>query len=332
MIEIIAHTFFHTYSVKKIKIYDDKIKFYDTDEKPNFTVIPGFINAHTHLGDSFIKSVPKLDVKELVGPGGFKQKMLNSASKETILNGIKESFNIMKNDNTRSFIDFRENGIEGLKLIKSIKSKNVEGIILSRPSKNILDENELNYLLENSSGIGLSSISDYDFDFIKEIAKITKERNKIFAIHASERIREDMNKILNLNPDFLIHLHKANDDDLDKVKEKNIPVVICPRSGLFFNIEMNMKRFLDKGIPVAIGTDNAMIAIPSIRIEMMISALIFNVSSLDILKASTITMEKFTSPPNRLYIFKNNPEEIIRNPFIKAEKILNLDKKTVDFL
>jgi len=331
MKEIVAHVFFNgKYAVKSISIEDKRIIFEDTDKKPDFIVLSGFVNAHTHIGDSFIENVPRISVMDLVGPGGFKQKMLENASKSTIIKGMKKSLKIMEKENLRAFFDFREGGIEGLKLIKSLKFDKTMPMILARPGKNILDYDEIEYLLNNSAGIGMSSISDYDYKFLTEISKITKEKGKLFAIHASEREREDIDKILNLNPDFLVHMHKAEDYDLEKVREKNVPIVICPRSGLFFNIKMDISRFLKKGISIALGTDNAMISIPSIRIEMLFASLLFNVDPIEILKTSTITMDRFLSRPESLMIFKNSPYEFIKNPYIRPVKILNIKNTIIE--
>ncbi|MGC8663453.1 MAG: amidohydrolase family protein [Thermoplasmata archaeon] len=331
MKSIIAHVFIkNRYFIKSVTFENNKILFEDTDKKPEYVVVSGFVNAHTHMGDAFINYVPKLGVKELVGPGGYKQKMLEKSDSYTIINGMKKYASIMEKENIRSFFDFREGGLNGLKLIKSVEFRNVYPIILSRPKKNVLDYDEIEALLNNSHGIGLSSISDYDYSFIKEISKIVKEKKKIFAIHASERKREDINKILDLRPDFLVHMHKATIDDIKKVKEKDIPVVICPRSGLFFNIKMNMKRFIENGVNLALGTDNAMISVPSIRIEMLVASLIFDVDAIDIIKASTNSMYKFLPPEKNLIIFKSKPEEIVKNPYIRPMKIFKNEKFSIE--
>ncbi len=330
MKNLVAHVFLNgKYSVGSLKFEGRRIIFEETDKKAEYVVTGGFVNAHTHIGDSFIENIPKMGVMELVGPNGFKQKMLESANKTTIIKGMKKSLGIMENDNIRYFFDFREGGIDGLKLINSLKFKKTNAVILSRPKKSIIDYDEIEYLLKNSSGIGMSSISDYDYKFLMEISKIVKENGKIFAIHASERIREDIDKILNLNPDFIVHMHKADDQDLDKVMEKNIPIVVCPRSGMFFNIEMDINRFLKKGINVALGTDNAMISIPSIRIEMLFTSFLFNLDPIEILKMATINMDKFLPVKDKIFIYKGSPYEIVKNPFIEPVKILNI--KDIDF-
>jgi cytosine/adenosine deaminase-related metal-dependent hydrolase len=321
-----AHIFYNG-KYKKGTVYIEKnriIDFIENDVKPEITIAEGFINAHTHIGDSFIDEVPRQGIMELVGPGGFKQRMLESANDKKIIDGMKKSINIMKKENVRAFFDFRESGIRGLKLIKSIKTGKIRAMVLSRPSGIYYDENELDYLLENSEGIGMSSISDYDFNFLLKISRRTKDKGKIFSIHGSERVREDIDKIMELRPDFLIHLHRATDEDLDVVANKKIPVVITPRSSLFFGININFKRFLERGIVIALGTDNAMIATPSIRVEMSF-AYYLGMDPIDVIKASTIAMDRFINDRNELYFFKSKPGEIVKNPYLAPVKKLNIE-------
>ena len=44
------------------------------------TLIPMPVNAHTHIGDSFIRDEPRGELPEIVGPGGFKHRQLENSS------------------------------------------------------------------------------------------------------------------------------------------------------------------------------------------------------------------------------------------------------------
>ena len=77
-----------------------------------------------------------------------------------------------------------------------------------------------------------------------------------------------VDKIIELNPNFLIHMNLANKSDLIKVKENNIPIVICPRSNNFFRLKTNYKLMEELGILMLLGTDNAMICSPNIITEL----------------------------------------------------------------
>ena len=236
-------------------------------------IVPTFVNAHTHIGDSFIRKkdikLPK-NVEELVAPThGLKHRLLNEASDEEIIDGIKDSLDIMIKTGTSHFCDFRENGIRGINQLKNaLKNKTISPLILSRPKQLKYDKDEIEPLLENSQGMGLSSISDWEYSELMKVAKHVKKRKKIFGIHASERTREDLDLILDLKPDFLVHLIYAKDNDLERVKDSNIPVVICPRSNMFYGLKPNLKLLKKHEVDLVIGTDNAMLTPPNILDEI----------------------------------------------------------------
>jgi len=201
-------------------------------------IVPSLINAHTHIGDSFIKKrkmkLPK-DVVELVKPpDGLKHRLLKEATEEEIVEGIKDSIDVMVRSGVTKFCDFREGGLEGVfKLKKAMKNKKISAIVLSRPLELKYEQYEIELLLNNSDGIGLSSISDWGFSELKKIHNHVKKRKKLFAIHASELFRENIDDILDLKPDFLVHMVNATESDLIRIKESDIPIVLCLRSNAF---------------------------------------------------------------------------------------------------
>lgn len=235
-------------------------------------IVPTFVNAHTHIGDSFIKdrnvSLPK-NIEKLVGPDGLKSKLLNKASDRDLIEGMEKSIDNMLKSGTNLFCDFREGGILGITYLKTaINFWPISSFILSRPHGLNYDKNEVDLLLRNSDGIGLSSISDWDYSEVVKIAKDTKRKKKIFALHASERIREDIDLILDLKPDFLVHMIKANESDLIRVKENGVSIVICPRSNAFYNLKPDISLMKKTDIDLLLGTDNAMLNSPSILDEI----------------------------------------------------------------
>ena len=69
-------------------------------------IVPTFVNAHTHIGDSFIREknidLPK-NVEELVAPpNGLKHRLLKEASDEEIIDGMEKSLDIMIKCETQS--------------------------------------------------------------------------------------------------------------------------------------------------------------------------------------------------------------------------------------
>ncbi|RLF33881.1 MAG: hypothetical protein DRM98_01595 [Thermoplasmata archaeon] len=236
-------------------------------------IIPGLVNIHTHIGDSFVRKknidLPR-DVESLVGPpDGLKHQLLSNASDEEIVEGMKDSINIMIESGTFVFCDFREGGVHGVTLLKqALNDYKVSPVVLSRPQGLCYDRDEIDSLLRCSHGIGVSSISDWSYTELEKIAKHTKRRKKFFALHACERVREDIDLILDLKPDFLVHMVKANRDDLLRVKDNDIPIVLCPRSNMFFGLKPNIKVMKQVGVDILLGTDNGMLNSPVIVDEV----------------------------------------------------------------
>jgi cytosine/adenosine deaminase-related metal-dependent hydrolase len=238
-------------------------------------IIPTCINAHTHLGDSFIRfqhhQLPH-NVKELVAPPmGLKHRLLKQASEQEIFEGIQRSLTEMSTVGTSCFCDFREGGLLGIYQIrKALQHFKIGSVILSRPSQMTYEKQELDCLLENSDGIGLSSISDWEFSEIEKIAAHTRKTKKLFALHASEVNREDLDIILDLKPQLLIHMIAATQTDLENVRDASIPIVICPRAYRFFRLKHNLELMKKTGVTVLLGTDNAMLNNPDVLEEVKV--------------------------------------------------------------
>jgi cytosine/adenosine deaminase-related metal-dependent hydrolase len=249
----------------------------DPPEKPvaKGLILPTCINAHTHLGDSFIRfkhlELP-CNVKDLVAPpAGLKHRLLKEASEQEILEGIRMSLGEMTASGTSCFCDFRESGLIGIfQLKKAMKNCDIDSVVLSRPSQMIYEKEELDKLLQNSDGIGLSSISDWEPSEIEKIAKHVRKKKKLFALHASEVVCEDIDQILDLHPNLLVHMIAATKADLDRVNDANIPIVVCPRSYMFFHLKNNLKLMKKTGVPLLLGTDNAMINTPDVIQEVRV--------------------------------------------------------------
>jgi cytosine/adenosine deaminase-related metal-dependent hydrolase len=236
-------------------------------------ILPTCVNAHTHLGDSFIRfkhlNLPR-SVQELVAPpAGLKHRLLKVATEQEILEGIRRSLFEMTASGCSGFCDFREGGLLGIyQLKKAMTHCAVESVVLSRPSQMTYKKEELEQLLQNSDGIGLSSISDWDSSEIAKIAAHVRKKKKVFALHASEVTREDIDRILDLHPSLLIHMIAATASDLERVNDAKIPIVICPRSYLFFGLKHNLALMKKTGVTLLLGTDNAMLNTPDVLEEV----------------------------------------------------------------
>jgi len=238
----------------------------------NGYIVPTFLNAHTHIGDTFVRkknlNLPK-SIEELVAPpDGLKFKLFKEASNQEILEGMIDSISEMVNVGVTYFCDFREGGLKGINLMKdALKNARVNSLIFSRPNDLEYDKEEIRSLLKNSQGIGISSISDWNYDKLKKMASDAHKSGKLFALHASERIRENIDLILDLKPDFLVHMIKASKSDLESVYNAKIPIVICPRSNAYFGLKPNIQMMKKIGIDILLGTDNAMLFSPNVLEE-----------------------------------------------------------------
>ncbi|MCX8172487.1 MAG: hypothetical protein N3D09_02595, partial [Archaeoglobaceae archaeon] len=93
-------------------------------EYSDYIFTPTFFNAHTHLGDAIGKDPPFTDLKSLVGPGGYKFRILSTSPLENLRRALIDEIEIARFSGTLYFLDFREGGMEGLRVTSGI-----EGII-----------------------------------------------------------------------------------------------------------------------------------------------------------------------------------------------------------
>jgi cytosine/adenosine deaminase-related metal-dependent hydrolase len=232
-------------------------------------VTPTLINAHTHVADLRVPVDLSLSLEELVAPpDGLKHRMLRSMSEEELCDIFREASEFMFQRGVSTFADFRESGIEGSRLLCQSDCEGARPVIMGRPMDLKFDREEMNSLLSVVDGVGISSISDWNYSELMEVAELTHQKGKMFALHASERIREDIDLILDLKPDYLVHMTMATDSDLEICTDHELPVVVCPRSNLFFGRKPPLARMLNIGVTIALGTDNAMISLPDMLTEM----------------------------------------------------------------
>ncbi|MFQ5884941.1 MAG: amidohydrolase family protein [Thermoplasmata archaeon] len=233
-------------------------------------VLPLFVNAHTHIGDSFIEEDLEGSLEEIMAPpNGLKHQLLEKASDEEILGGMRQSMERMSDSGISHFVDFREGGVKGVSLLyRAALDSHVTPVVFGRPSGMEYDRQEVESLLRIVDGLGISSVSDWDIPVLEKLRRDAKFSDKGFALHASEGVREDIDTILDLEPDFLVHMIEATDDDLERCADAGIPTVVCPRSNAFFGKAPNLSNMLAKGVTLMLGTDNAMLSSPSIFDEM----------------------------------------------------------------
>ncbi len=228
-------------------------------------VMPGLTDGHTHLGDAGLKLDRRYTLEELVAPpDGLKHRYLRDTPVETIEECMRAYAGKLAGSGVSRIVDFREGGVAGAETMR----RAVPGaVIMGRPVSEAFDPNETDALLGVADGIGISSISDLPAPYVDALADAAHRRGRFLALHVSERIREDIDRVIALEPDLIVHMCEATDGDLRACADADIPVVICASSNVYFGRTPPLKRMCDAGVRFSVGTDNAMLCPPDIFAE-----------------------------------------------------------------
>ena len=285
-----------------LKIQDKKFKRIQPNIGPSskeesidcdgLLLIPGFVNCHTHVGDSIAKDVTlNSSVENRIHPvSGIKSKILKETDPKYLQNFMKNTCQSMLNKGITTFVDFREGSMDGILMLKEVLTNvPIRSIILGRlefyQNVNEIKKNtpfpknkieELTKLIQKCDGIGISGANENSQSVLNYYSKTSKIR----AIHSSETKqsvstskkntgKSETIRALNLKPHFLVHMTYASKGDLFATAKKTRGIVICPRANASLaegipNIEL-MKR---AGCTIALGTDNVMINSPDMFREM----------------------------------------------------------------
>jgi len=233
-----------------------------SNERNVSLMVPGFINSHVHIGDAFAKELGfNKDLAEVVAPPyGLKHKLHRQTADDIKIKGIQKAASEMISNGTTFFVDFREEGVEGVKLLKTALNQSpIKYLAFGR----YMDESEIESIFDLADGVGLSSY-DKVTPHNKRFVVASKEgTNKLMACHVAEKNRDSniLNKIIEDNlVEVIIHGTKFIRPDLEKIKENNISLVLCPRCNGYFGMGFPpMPDILKLGIPISLGTDNLML-------------------------------------------------------------------------
>ncbi|EMA64618.1 amidohydrolase family protein [Halorubrum lipolyticum] len=248
-------------------------------------ILPAFVNAHTHIGDSIAKEAGEgLSLDELVAPpDGLKHRLLREASREAKVAAMARTLRYMESTGTGTFLEFREGGVEGVGALRDAVAgervdfgeRAIEPVVFGRDDPDVLSV---------ADGYGASGARDADFDAVRSE---TREAGKLFGIHAGERDADDINAAMDLDPDFLVHMVHAEGIHLQRLADRGTPVVVCPRSNLVTNVGVPPIRDLAERTTVALGTDNVMLDSPSMFREMEFAAKLSDLPAEEILRMAT---------------------------------------------
>ena len=253
-------------------------------------VCPSFINAHVHIGDSIIKDEGYgLTLAEMVKPpDGVKHVALSNAEDDELVDAMSQSMWDMVRSGTTHFIDYREGGIKGVKLLrKASEDIPIKPIILGRDDSFYGDDPDLGKvkkairkLLKVADGIAPSGFGEITSEVAQIITGECAKQGKISSIHVAE---SESNQIESLNNENitevgkgvkynfaqLVHLTNPKANDLELVADSNQNVVVCPRANATLNVGVApLSKMFDLDYMPLLGTDNVMLNSPNMFREM----------------------------------------------------------------
>lgn len=254
-------------------------------------VCPTFLNAHMHIGDSIIKDQGYgLSLDEMVKPpNGIKHVALANSSDDSLIDAMRNSLIDMINSGISHFIDYREGGIKGIKLLKkAAKNLPVTPIILGRDDSFYGDNPDLKAvkiasrkILKIADGIAASGFGEITDEAAEIITKSCEKYNKISSIHAAESEAAQINSINKTNfseieravrNNFkqIVHITNPKNNDLKLINESKINVVLCPRANATLSVGIPPLNIINTSNPL-LGTDNVMFNSPNIFRELEFS-------------------------------------------------------------
>jgi len=99
---------------------NDNYKFLNILDAEGYLIVPGFINAHTHIGDSIGKDMATDRGLEAVHPmRGIKKKILEKSNSQHLSTLMRASAISMMKNGITTFVDFREGGTEGVAILRN---------------------------------------------------------------------------------------------------------------------------------------------------------------------------------------------------------------------
>jgi cytosine/adenosine deaminase-related metal-dependent hydrolase len=316
--------------------YDDPIY-----EGEGILACPGFINAHTHIGDSFGKDIGiDSSFETRIHPiHGIKNKILQKSERKHLINFMRSSAISMMRNGVVVFADFREGGLQGIDQIKEATSGlSIKSIVLGRPeyyydiSRDFYKNRKFTpdviklicNILNFADGLGISGANENTDSSLNQYREIIQKKSLkkkyLIGIHASESLETEKKSITvtgksevqriigNLSPNFIVHLTNASDLDIKLVAKKKIGIVVCPRANGTLGVGIpKIAKMLSHGCCIGIGTDNIMINSPDMFRE------------LDYIWKLTRTLENKPVPPR----------EILKMATVNGAKILGINSGAI---
>ncbi|MDR3574337.1 MAG: amidohydrolase family protein [Anaerolineaceae bacterium] len=246
---------------------------------------PMFIDAHTHVGDTGAKELGVgLPLNSVVTPpDGLKHRFLQAVQgTEAHLTSMRHGLLEMLYNGIIALADFREQGLPGVRALRQAAAGlPVQVIILGRMSETNDSqeiEAEAHALLQEADGLGVRDLESYPIELLKRLRAAYPQ--KIMAAHAAEDYASELRsrtqtgvgqaaRLLDWQPDFLVHLTHALPEELQRLASAGIRCVACPRcNGILGDGQPRLADWLRCGLKFALGTDNVMFTSPDMLREL----------------------------------------------------------------
>lgn len=323
--EVIKNGNIYIENEKIKKITSDKIDF-SYDKKingKNYLAMPGFVNAHTHVGMSLFRNFSD-DVELMTWLNEKIWPLEDKLIEEDVYWASLLSHAEMIMTGTTSFADmyyFEDQTIKALEKSK-MRAQISRGLTLEDKNYKKIEENiELFKKYENSQNgriniaFGPHAVYTTDKNYLKEINKYAKKYKMPIHIHLSETKTEntDCMKRFNQSPTEVFeecgifenktiaaHGVYLSDKDLDILSKYDVSVVHNPSSNLKLSSGfLDCTRVINKKINLAMGTDssasnNNLSMIKEISLTSLVSKYNNpqNLKAYDVLKMATINGAK----------------------------------------
>ncbi len=302
------------------EITPEKISSSDKIDANGCIVLPSFTNAHTHIGDAVaMDEGDGKSIDEIVKPPhGIKHQILESSSSKDLIQSMKDAMWEMLDTGTTTFIDYREGGIDGIKLLeKASEDIPITKIVLGRDPVIFDSEasesevrSKLKKLLKYCDGIAPSGFGEITDETAKIIVEECEKQGKIASIHVAEHEKVQKDSIARTGKSeveravenrfkLLIHFTHPQKRDFNAISSIDASVVCCPRSNGTLSVGIPpVNEILNNKINILLGTDNLMFNSPNMFREMEYTLKIARgytkdyLSPQDILKMSTTNISK----------------------------------------
>lgn len=290
---------------------------------------PGLINCHTHLGDAVLQDRAygwPNETNLLWAPDGLRFGWMEQSGREQRVAAMRASIDYMLSCGVIAFADFRENGSDGVReLREAARDSAVRDLIYARfggtPAQTAEElagntallsperVDELEECLEVADGFSPVWANELTDAALEQVSGLVRDRGKRLATHLIESPNyrrlsvertgstDTARTLQHIRPDYVVHMTDATDEELDAVAAAGVPLVLCPRGqAALGNGFSPFGRAQDRGVTLAIGTDNAMLNPPDVLQEMDFMARVTptvtqvrdSVHAKDILTAGTI--------------------------------------------